>query len=716
MKIRHLIIPTLIIALLLSGGVKAEEGQYEDWTMFNHDPARTGYTTNKASPPFLTRIAYKTTAAIKSSMAITDKYAVIGSDDYYIYCYNTHTFRIKWQFRTGGEVWSSPSIYGDLVLCGSDDGNMYCLNLKQTKADMEVGDEVWRFETGGKVRSSPLVVNEKVYFTSRDGRLYCLDLTSGKQLWAAFLGGSSDASPTYYEEKDLVIVGSMPKNMYAYKADTGRGAWTFETKSHVQAACSVADGRLFFGTNEGEFYCLDANNGTKIWETQVGAHIAATPSLVNGLVIVCSRENAVKCFYQKDGEEVWEFRTTKWNYSSPAIGGDYAFFGSDDEHLYCIEWRTGNLVWKEDIGYIIQASPVIFNEAVYIGTWGGTVQAFHPGPILGVEPTEIDFGTVELGTTPVKDFLIKNTRSDEFETELDGSLTCDDIHLKFSSMEFFGIGNGSDKRVRITLDPSGMEYGNHQALVKITTNGGDENIVIRWKVITPAPPCMEVEPTEIDFGFLERGEEASKLVTITFDTENEVSGMVMGEDRWIEVEPITFTSIGKKAILKITVNGSRVPSGTEAMGRIVLATQNDVCQQVSVLVKIATEPRIVIKMIIGDKIAFVNMRPVELDVAPYVSSKGRTLVPLRFVSETFGAKVQWFGDEKKIIIERFDKRIVLWVGKPEYEVDGEMIPISTPPEIKSGRTMVPFRAIAEAFGADVSWDGETRTVSMEFEP
>jgi eukaryotic-like serine/threonine-protein kinase len=715
---RKVITMLIVTVMFLSGIVLAIEENNEDWLMFNHDPARTGYTTNEAAPPFLTRIAYHATDSVRSSIAITDRYAVVGSHDNNIYCYDTRSFRIRWKLLTGDDVQSSPSIFGDVVVCGSDDGNLYCVNLRQSKTELDSSDTVWTFETGDKIRSSPLIVNNRVYVGSYDMTLYCIDLFTGKQLWGRKLGGSIEASPTYYAEEDLIIIGTQPSGMYAFKADTGQPAWNepFATEAAVFCSASIKDGRIFFGDNDGNIYCIDADNGREIWREKFGAHIWATPALVENMVIVCTY-NGVKCYYQDDGSEVWPFPASdNWIYSSPAVGGDNVYFGSDDHHLYCLKWRTGELVWKGDLGDVVQASPVIFDDAVYIGTWGGTVQVFHPGPVLGVKPSEVDFGVVELGTTPTRDITIMNVRNDEFESELDGELSCEDEHLSLNPTDFMGISNNSERRIRIKLDPSGMEYGNHQALIKVTSNGGDANIIVRWKVITPAPACMTVNPTEIDFGYVERGGEKSQIIQLSFDTDTEVSGMVMGEDRWIDVEPITFTSVGKRAMLKITVNASRVPAGTEAMGRLMISTQNEVCQQVSVGVKIATEPKIEITMTIGDPIAFVNYRPIELDVAPYISDKGRTLVPLRFVSETFGAKVQWIGEEKKIIIERFDKTIIMWVGKTEYEVDGILRSLDTPPEITNGRTMVPFRAIAEAIGADVSWDGETRTVRMIFMP
>jgi|GEM_PF-679247 len=722
MRAKKLIIVGLLLALV-TPIVQADDLPAEDWPMLNHDPARTCVTINQAAPPFIIRDAYRATNAIHSSVAITPRFAIMGSDDTKIYCYDTYSFRIRWTKETKNRVRSSPTIFENLVVCGSDDGVVYCLNL-------EDGKENWIFETGDMVRSSPLIVNGKVYIASMDNKLYCLNVYTGEKIWAAHTGGIVEASPTYSEKGRLIIIGSYAQKMFAFKADNGQIAWTFdidtsEVKDNkIIASCSVANERVFFGDNAGNVYCLNSTTGKEVWkkhfENEKGeksALIAATPAVIEDMVILpTGYDKMVRCFYQDTGEIVWEYRTGSWNYSSPAIGGKYVYFGSDDQNLYCLNWRTGQEIWKGNLGYIIEASPVIYDQAVYVGTWGGTVQVFRPGPILEIEPKELDYGIVELGSTPFIDFTVRNARRDAFPTQLEGKIELVDKHLTLSATEFFGIENSSERKLRITLDPAGLEFGNHQALIKITSNGGETQLIVRWRIVTPAPPCLKVQPTDLDFGFMNRGEEKSKTVVLTFDTDKEVSGMVMGEDRWIDVEPVSFTSVGKKAIIKVIVNASRIPVGNDAVGRIILATKDDVCQQVSVEVKVETEPRIEIAMTIGEKTAFVNNRPVEMDVAPYLTSKGRTMVPIRFISETFGAEVKWIQENKEIRIQRFDRLVVLWVGKPEIQVDAIRKAIPSPPEIKEGRTMVPFRAIAEGFNAVVTWDGETKTVRMEYEP
>ncbi len=103
-----------------------------------------------------------------------------------------------------------------------------------------------------------------------------------------------------------------------------------------------------------------------------------------------------------------------------------------------------------------------------------------------------------------------------------------------------------------------------------------------------------------------------------------------------------------------------------------------------------------------------------VDCAAYgqepVAIDGTTLVPLRSVFEALGATVAWDGDTKTVISTRDNDTIALQLDSANMFVNGEVKVLSVPAQSMNERIMVPVRAIAEAFGCDVKWDGDTRTV------
>ena len=99
-------------------------------------------------------------------------------------------------------------------------------------------------------------------------------------------------------------------------------------------------------------------------------------------------------------------------------------------------------------------------------------------------------------------------------------------------------------------------------------------------------------------------------------------------------------------------------------------------------------------------------------VKPFTEN-GRTLAPVRAVSESFDANVSWNGDDETITITKGDTVIKMAVGSTKAYVNGEEVTLDTAPEIFNERTVVPVRFIAESFGLNVSWDEGSGTVIIE---
>ncbi|MBR5478905.1 MAG: hypothetical protein IKU84_01885 [Clostridia bacterium] len=93
--------------------------------------------------------------------------------------------------------------------------------------------------------------------------------------------------------------------------------------------------------------------------------------------------------------------------------------------------------------------------------------------------------------------------------------------------------------------------------------------------------------------------------------------------------------------------------------------------------------------------------------------KGSALVPVRAVTEAYGAEVKWDDDTKTITITKDETVIVLQIGSLTGSVNGESKELAVAPEICKGRTLVPIRFVAEAFGLDVDWDNDSRTIVVE---
>lgn len=97
------------------------------------------------------------------------------------------------------------------------------------------------------------------------------------------------------------------------------------------------------------------------------------------------------------------------------------------------------------------------------------------------------------------------------------------------------------------------------------------------------------------------------------------------------------------------------------------------------------------------------------DVEPEIIGD-RTVVPMRAIFEALGAEVEWDDSQKMIYATNGETSVNMQIHNPCMYVNGEEITLDQVPIIKDDRTLVPVRAVAESFDADVEWYGDTQTV------
>lgn len=97
------------------------------------------------------------------------------------------------------------------------------------------------------------------------------------------------------------------------------------------------------------------------------------------------------------------------------------------------------------------------------------------------------------------------------------------------------------------------------------------------------------------------------------------------------------------------------------------------------------------------------------DTPPVIKS-GRTLVPVKALVQAFGAEVKWNPIDQTVTITRGDQTFVLTLGETEVLVNGEPIQLDVPAQAMNGRTVVPLRFIAEQMGFEVDYDDGDITI------
>ena len=122
--------------------------------------------------------------------------------------------------------------------------------------------------------------------------------------------------------------------------------------------------------------------------------------------------------------------------------------------------------------------------------------------------------------------------------------------------------------------------------------------------------------------------------------------------------------------------------------------------------------KVEISFCVGDNTLSINGTDVQVET-PYVVGVGVTLVPLRVITEAFGATVEWVAETKNILLTYPDVNITLQIDNNIAEVNGKAEELLSAPELTAnGFTMVPLRFISETFGAEVSYDNETSLITV----
>lgn len=99
-------------------------------------------------------------------------------------------------------------------------------------------------------------------------------------------------------------------------------------------------------------------------------------------------------------------------------------------------------------------------------------------------------------------------------------------------------------------------------------------------------------------------------------------------------------------------------------------------------------------------------------VAPFIQN-GTTLVPLRIISENLGAEVEWESESRSIIIQQDNNMMVLTIDSKKAMVNGKNQTLLEAPQMVNGTTMVPIRFISEQLGAKVDWDSTNKIITIK---
>ncbi len=114
---------------------------------------------------------------------------------------------------------------------------------------------------------------------------------------------------------------------------------------------------------------------------------------------------------------------------------------------------------------------------------------------------------------------------------------------------------------------------------------------------------------------------------------------------------------------------------------------------------------------LGEIRVWVDGKEVKFDVPPQIRG-GWVFVPLRGVFEAMGAQIYYSHTTRTVTAIKGTKRVHLQIGGNIAQVDGQSVVLFITPFEERGRTLVPLRFLSESLGCEVEWHPPTRRVNI----
>ena len=246
---------------------------------------------------------------------------------------------VRWQFATGDQLRTSPAVADGVAYVGSGDGSLYAVSLQD-------GAEIWRFPAGDRVELYPTVVDGTVFFGSADQNVHAVDASTGDERWRLPIGPNA-GSPAVVDGMVLVSGGEQGQmNLFALDAQDGTEIWRFPVDSYWNLVPAVAESTVFLSTGP-SVQALDLHTGEEIWRVPYDGRDAPFGSelaVVSNTVYASG--GGTSAFDAQDGTELWRTPPDQFITGAIAVAGDTLVAGSGEYHtVAAADVRDGSRRW-----------------------------------------------------------------------------------------------------------------------------------------------------------------------------------------------------------------------------------------------------------------------------------------------------------------------------------------------------------------------------------
>jgi len=231
---------------------------------------------------------------------------------------------------------------------------------------------------------SPSPVLPPVELTSIDEPLYV------NVNWNSIIGGG--VAEKYLKLQPVIngntgYVADHKGYVRAFDVKTGKRLWELQLETPIASGPALVEGKLLFGTSQGEVIARASHDGSEVWRVEVSSEVLALPTGANGVVVIRTVDGRVYGMEADSGKRIWVYDravpllTLRGN-SAPVIHNGIVIIGSDSGKLAALTLKTGTVLWETQIAdpkgrtelermVDIDVQPIVLEDVVYVITYQG---------------------------------------------------------------------------------------------------------------------------------------------------------------------------------------------------------------------------------------------------------------------------------------------------------------------------------------------------------
>ncbi len=287
--------------------------------------------------------------------------------------------------RTDAMYAGGPVVSGDLLVVGTLDGHVYGVDAKD-------GSPRWEADLDTQVLTSPVIVGKDVVARGSNGRIYSLDAATGERQWVYDQGSvpllSVRGNGPLLIANGVVFFGSDDGMLVAVRLDNGTKLWELrlssgEGRTEIDRlgdadGSILLDGNTLFGTAyHGTLVAVDGPSGRPMWSHAFSSYTSL--AIKYNSIFGVDDQSQIWAFDKTGGADMWKNASLRYRWlTGPAVQGNYVVVGDAEGYVHWLQTGDGALAARERLSKkAIRAQPLVVNDVVYVEDVKGHIGAYR---------------------------------------------------------------------------------------------------------------------------------------------------------------------------------------------------------------------------------------------------------------------------------------------------------------------------------------------------